>query len=90
MFGKTLAPRTTYSPWTNGKVEVQNQHLTRDWRNVTNESGNNWSKLAPKLAFAHNTEYTTGLSPYEKVFGTKPQVRMTLKLDNANPNIVMD
>ena len=25
----TLAPRTTYSPWSNGKVEVQNQHLTR-------------------------------------------------------------
>ena len=36
-FGFTLAPRTTYSPWTNGKVEVQNQHLTRYWRNFTNE-----------------------------------------------------
>ena len=81
-FGITLAPRTTYSPWTNGKVEVQNQHLTRYWRNFTNESGNNWSKLAPKFAFAHNTSvnYTTGLTPYEKVFGTKPQVPMTLKL----------
>ena len=32
-FAKTLAPRTTYSPWTNGKVEVQNQHLTIYWRN---------------------------------------------------------
>ena len=28
-FGITIAPRNTYSPWTNGKVEVQNQHLTR-------------------------------------------------------------
>ena len=28
-FGITSAPRTTYSPWTNGEVEVQNQHLTR-------------------------------------------------------------
>ena len=26
-FRITLAPRTTYSPWTNGKVEVQNQHI---------------------------------------------------------------
>ena len=51
-------------------------------RNFTNESGNNWSKLAPKFAFAHNTSvnYTTGLTPYEIVFGTKPQVPMTLKL----------
>ena len=45
----TLAPRATYAPWTNGKVEVQNQHLTRYWRNFTNVSGNNWSKLAPKI-----------------------------------------
>ena len=81
-FGITLAPRTTYSPWTNGKVEVQNQHLTRYWRNFMNQSGNNWSKLTSKFAFAHNTSvnYTTGQTPYEIVFGTKPQVPMTLKL----------
>ena len=81
-FGITLAPRTTYSPWTNGKVEVQNQHLTRYWRNFMNQSGNNWSKLTSKFAFAHNTSvnYTTGQTPYEIVFGTKPQVPMTFKL----------
>ena len=81
-FGMTLAPRTTYLPWTNGEVEEQNQHLTRYWRNFTNESGNNWSKPAPKVAFALNTSlnYTTGLTPYEIVFGTKPQISMTLKL----------
>ena len=66
----------------NGKVEVQNQHLTRYRRNFTNDSGNNSSTLAPKFAFAHNTSvnYTTGLTPYKIVFGTKPQVPMTLKL----------
>ena len=81
-FGKTLAPRTAYSSWTNGKLEVQNQHLTQYWRNFTNKSGNNWSKLAPKFAFADNTSvnYTTGLTPYEIVFGTKPQAPLTLKL----------
>ena len=81
-FGITLAPRTTYSPWTNGKVEVQNQHLTRYWRNFMNQSGNNWSKLASKVAFDYNTSviYTTGQTPYEIVFGTKPQVPMTPKL----------
>ena len=47
-----------------------------------NQSGNNWSKLTSKFAFAHNTSvnYTTGQTPYEIVFGTKPQVPMTLKL----------
>ena len=81
-FGITLAPCNTYSPWTNGKVEVQNQHLTRYWRIFMNQSGNNWSKLTSKFAFAHNTSvnYTTGHTPYEIVFRTKPQVPMTLKL----------
>ena len=27
--GITLRPRTAYSPWTNGKVETQNQHIAR-------------------------------------------------------------
>ena len=63
-FGITLAPRTTFSPWTNGKVEVQSQHLSRYWRNFTNESINNWSKLASKFQFAHNTSvaFTTGIT----------------------------
>ena len=28
-FGITHAPRTKRSPWTNGKVEIQNKHLSR-------------------------------------------------------------
>ena len=47
-----------------------------------NDSGNNWSSLAPKFAFAHNTSVncTTEKTPYEIVFGTKPQIPMSLKL----------
>ena len=50
--------------------------------NFFNDAGNNWSSLAPKFAFAHNTSvnYTTGKTPYEIVFGTKPQIPMSLKL----------
>ena len=74
--------RSTKSPWTNGKVEVQNQHPTRYWRNFMNQSGNNWSKFTSKFAFAHDTSvnYTTRHTPYEIVFKTKPQVPMALKL----------
>ena len=76
-----MRPRTAYSPWTNGKIETQNQHIARYWWNFLNNAGNNWSSLAPKFAFAHNTSvnYTTGRTPYEIVFGTKPQFPMSLK-----------
>ena len=80
--GITLRPRTVYSHWTNGKIETQNQHIARYWRNFLNDAGNNWSSLAPKFALAHNTSVnsTTGKTPYENVFGTKPQIPMSLKL----------
>ena len=47
-----------------------------------NVAGKNWSSLAPTFAFAHNTSvnYTTGWTPYEIPFGTKPQFPMSSKL----------
>ena len=79
--GITLRPRTAHSPWTHGKIETQNQHIARFWRNFLNDAGNNWSSLAPIFAFAHNTSvnYTTGNTPYEIVFGRKPQIAVSLK-----------
>ena len=78
----TLRPRIAYSPWTNGKIGTQNQHTARYWKNFLNDAENKWSSLAPKFAFAHNTSVnsTTGKFPYEIVFGTKPQIPMSLKL----------
>ena len=80
--GITLGPRTAHSHRKNGEIESQNQHIARLWRNSPFDAGNNWSLLAPKFAFAHNTSvnYTTGKTPYENVFGTKPQIPMLLKL----------
>ena len=77
----TLRPQTACPPWTNGKIENQNQHIARFWRNSLNHAGNNWSSLAPNLVFAHNTgvNFSTGKTPYEIVFGTKPQIPMSLK-----------
>ena len=88
-FGITLRPRTAHSPWTNGKVETQNQHIARYCRNFLNESGNNWAQLAANFAFANNTSvnYTIGKTPYEIVFCNKPQTPMSLKLGlNWNKN----
>ena len=79
----TLRPPTAHSLWTNGKNETQKQHIARYWRNFLIDVGNNWSSLAPKFAFAHNTSgnYTTGRTPYDIVFGTKPQILMSFKLE---------
>ena len=80
--GITLRPRTEHSPWTNGIIETQNQLITRYWRISLNDAGSNWSSLARKFAFAHNTSVnqTTGKTPYEIVFGTKLQIPMSLNL----------
>ena len=87
--GITLRPRAAYSAWTNGKVETQNQHIASYWRHFLNDVGNTWSSLAPHFAFAHNTSvnYTTGKTPYGLVFGTKPQIPMSLNLASTGLNI---
>ena len=35
--GVTHAPGTAYSPWTNGKVEIQNKHLGTHFRFFLNK-----------------------------------------------------
>ena len=81
-FGITHAPRTKWSLWTYGKVEIQNKHLSRYFRCYLSEAGNNWAKLACQFAFAHNTSVnsSTGTTPYEAVFGFRPQIPKSLKL----------
>ena len=39
--GITLRPRTAHSPWTNGKVETQNQQIALYWRSSFNDVGTN-------------------------------------------------
>ena len=80
--GIAPAPRTAYSPWTNGKVEIQNKHLGAHFRIFLEQARGKWDKLAPKFALSHNTvpNASTGISPYEIVFGQKPQIHLSLKL----------
>ena len=81
--GITLRTRAAHSPWRNGKIETQNQHIARNWLVFFIDAGNNWSSSAPKFAHAHNTSkiYITRETPSEKVFETKPQIPMFLKLE---------
>ena len=47
--GITLAPQTDHSPWANGKVEIQNEHLTQFFRHFLSKNGPYWALLAPNL-----------------------------------------
>ena len=80
--GITLRPGTAHSPWPNGKVQTQNQHIARFWRSFLNDAGTNWASLEQNFEFAHNTSvnYTTGKTPYQLVFGANSQIPMSVKL----------
>ena len=82
VFGIILRARTAHSPWPNGKIETQNQHIARYWRKLLNDAGTNSASLASIFTFAHNTSvnYNTGKTTYEIVFGAKPEILMFAKL----------
>ena len=73
--GITLRPRTAHLPWTNVKIENQNQHFARYWRNFLNDDGNNWSSLAPKFVFASRTMLTTLLEKHLMKLFSVPNFR---------------
>ena len=52
--GITHAPRIVYSPGTIGKIEIQNKHPGRYFRQIISDQGTNWSELAGNFAFAHD------------------------------------
>ena len=81
-FRITLKPRILYSPLKKGKVEVQNKNLANHLRSFINDTGSNWVSPTNKFAFAHKTamNYSTGYTPYEIIFGIKPQIPVSLKL----------
>ena len=75
-------PGTSYTPWTNGKIDIQNKHLVAHFRNFFEQARGKMDELAPKFANSHNTvpNDSTGISLYEIVLGQKPQMPLTLKL----------
>ena len=56
--------------------------MSRYFRCYLSEAGNNWAKLVCHFAFAHTTSVNSrsGTTPYEVVFGFKPQIPISLKL----------
>ena len=80
LMGIRHSPRTAYSPWTNGLVEVQNRNL---------DTPKDWAFQFYMYAYAHNSQPLSELSisPHDIVFHTRPRIPLTFDLNfNRNPS----
>ena len=75
LMGIRHSPRTAYSPWTNGLVEVQNRNL----RMFLHDTPKDWAFQVHMYAYAHNFQPLSELniSPHEIVFHTRPRIPLT-------------
>ena len=64
------SPRTFYSPWTNGLVEVQNKNFGTQIRMFLQNNPMDWAHQVHMYAFAHNSQPLSALivSTHELVF----------------------
>ena len=67
-------PRTPYAPWSNAIVENSNRQLNTFLRTVLDSLYDTWSQKVKVFPFAFNSPVRTimNLSPYELLFGQKP------------------
>ena len=82
LMGIRHSPRTAYSPWTNGLVEVQNRNLGTHLRMFLHDTlkiGHSKSYVR----FTHNSQPLSELniSPHEIVFHTRPRIPLTFDLN---------
>ena len=77
------SPRTAYSPWTNGLVEVQNRNLGTHLRMFLHDTPNDWAFQVHMYAYAHNSQPLSELniSPHEIVFHSRPRIPLTFDLN---------
>ena len=83
LIGIRHSPRTAYSPWTNGLVEVQNRNLGTHLRMFLHNTPEDWAFQVHMYAYAHNSHPISELnvSPYEIVFHTRPRIPLTFDLN---------
>ena len=87
LVGIRQSPRTAYSPWTNGLVEVQNRNLGTHLRVFLHNNPENWAFQVHMYAYAHNSQPISELnvSPNKIVVHTRPRIPLTFDL-NLNRN----
>ena len=79
LMGIRHSPRTAYSPWTNGLVEVQNRNLGTHLRMFLHDTPKDWAFQVRMYAYAHKSQPLSKLSisPHEIVFHTRPRIPLT-------------
>ena len=75
LMGSCHSPRSAYSSWTNGLVEVQNRNLGTHLRMFLHDTPKDWVFQVHMYAYAHNSQPLSELSisPYEIVFTQDPE-----------------
>ena len=89
LMGIRHSPRTAYSPWTNGLVEVQNRNLGTHLRMFLHDTPKDWAFQVHMYAYAHNSQPLSEIiiSPREIVFHTRPRIPLTSDLNlNRDPS----
>ena len=83
LMGIGHSPRTAYSPWTNGVVEVKNRNLGTHLRMFLHNTPQDWAFQFHMYAYAHNSQPLSELSvsPYELDFHTRPRIALTFDLN---------
>ena len=83
LMGIRHSPRTAYSPWTNGLVEVQNRNFGTHFRMFLHDTPKDWAFQVHMYAYAHNSQPLSELnvSPHEIVFHTRPRIPLTFDLN---------
>ena len=85
------SPRTTYSLWTNGLVEVQNRKLGTHLRMFLHDTPRDWAFQVHRYAYAYNSQLLSELnfSPHEIGFQARPRIPLTFDLNlNRNTSIL--
>ncbi len=87
LVGATVSLSLGYHPQTNGQTERLSQDLETGLHCLTSENPSAWSKMLPWIEYAHNTlpSASTGLTPFQVVFGYQPPLFSALEKEVSIP-----
>ena len=78
-----LRRSTAFHPQTDGQTERQNRTLIEALRAHVDANQRDWDTLLPAMQLAHNSSrnHSTGVSPFEMLFGATPRTALDAELE---------